>query len=120
MRIIIRLLKLVYPYKWWMLLAALLMFLTIGSNVGLLMTSAYIIAKAALHPSIAELEIGIVGVRFFGITRGIFRYLDRLISHKTTFRLLAYFRVTFFRALESLTPAQIIYYKSAVVTFYIA
>lgn len=113
MSIIFRLLKLVNPFKWWMLLAAFLAFLTIGSSVGLLMTSAYIIAKAALHPSIAELQVGIVGVRFFGITRGIFRYLERLISHKTTFNLLAHFRVTFFKAFKNLSPAQIIYYKSA-------
>ena len=48
-----RLIKIAVFEKWWMILAALLGFLTIGSAIGLLMTSAYIIAKAALHPSIA-------------------------------------------------------------------
>ena len=105
MREVFRLLKLAAPYKYWMLLAAFLGFLTVGSGIGLLMTSAYIISKAALHPSIAELQVGIVGVRFFGISRGIFRYLERLIAHDTTFRLLAKFRTWFYLALEPLAPA---------------
>jgi ATP-binding cassette subfamily C protein CydC len=89
-----------------MALAAFMGFLTVGSGVGLLMTSAYIIAKAALPVSIADLQIGIVGVRFFGIFRGVFRYLERLISHEVTFRLLANFRVWFFSGLEPLAPAK--------------
>lgn len=95
-----------------MLLAALSGFLTVGSGIGLMMTSAYIIAKAALHPSIAELQIGIVGVRFFGISRGVFRYLERYISHEVTFRLLQQFRVWFYRAVEPLAPARLLRYRS--------
>lgn len=107
-----RLVRLSLPYKWWMVLAAFIGFLTVGSSVGLLMTSAYIIAKAALQPSIAELQVAIVGVRFFGISRGLFRYLERLISHNVTFKLLAKFRIWFFRALEPLAPARLQPYKS--------
>ncbi len=108
----IRLLKIAAPFKWWMLLAAFFGFLTVGSSVGLMMTSAYIIAKAALHPSIAALQVGIVGVRFFGISRGLFRYLERIISHKVTFKLLAQLRVWFFTAIEPLAPARLQRYKS--------
>jgi ATP-binding cassette subfamily C protein CydC len=108
----LRLLKIASSYKGWMMLAAVLGFLTIGSGIGLMMTSAYIIAKAALQPSIAELQIGIVGVRFFGIARGLFRYLERYVSHEVTFRLLAKFRVWFYRAVEPLAPARLIQYKS--------
>lgn len=107
-----RLLKIAFSYKGWMALAALLGFLTVGSGIGLMMTSAYIIAKAALHPSIAELQIGIVGVRFFGISRGVFRYLERYVSHEVTFRLLAKFRVWFYRAIEPLAPAGLLRYRS--------
>ena len=110
--IMLRLFKLALSYKGWMALAALLGFLTVGSGIGLMMTSAYIIAKAALHPSIAELQIAIVGVRFFGISRGIFRYLERYISHEVTFRLLAKFRIWFYRAIEPLAPARLIRFKS--------
>jgi ATP-binding cassette, subfamily C, bacterial CydC len=99
-------------HKWWMLLAAVLGFLTAGSAVGLMMTSAYIISAAALHPAVAELQVAIVGVRFFGLTRAIFRYLERLISHSTTLRLLAQIRVWFFQALEPLVPAQLVFLRS--------
>lgn len=113
MKQVIRLLKMASIYKWWMLLAALFGFLTVGSGIGLLMTSAYIISKAALHPSVAELQVGIVGVRFFGISRGIFRYLERLVSHDTTFKMLTKFRVWFYKALEPLAPARLQKYQSA-------
>ncbi len=110
--ILTRLLKVALRYRNWMALSALLGFLTVGSSVGLMMTSAFIIAKAALHPSIAELNVAIVGVRFFGIARGVFRYLERLVSHETTFRLLAQFRVWFYRHLEPLAPARLMQYRS--------
>ncbi len=95
-----------------MALAALLGFATIGSRIGLMATSAFIIAKAALHPSIAELQVAIVGVRFFGIARGVFRYLERYVSHQVTFRLLARLRVWFYQALEPLAPARLMQYRS--------
>jgi thiol reductant ABC exporter CydC subunit len=93
-------------------LAILLGFGTIASNVGLLATSAYIIALAALQPSIAELQIAIVGVRFFGIARGVLRYLERLVSHSAAFRLLAGLRLWFYQKLEPLAPARLIHYQS--------
>jgi len=105
--------KLTSPFRRWMWLAGLLSFFTIASAVGLMMTSAFLITMAALHSSIAELQVGIVGVRFFGISRGVFRYLERLISHEATFRLLARLRVWFYRKLEPLAPARLIDYRSS-------
>jgi thiol reductant ABC exporter CydC subunit len=107
-----RLLRLAAPFSRWMALAVLLGFATIGSSIGLLATSAYLISKAALQPSIADLQVAIVGVRFFGISRGVFRYLERLVSHEVTFRLLARLRVWFYRALEPLAPARLMHYQS--------
>ena len=107
------LLKIALSYKGWMILATFLGFMTIGSGIGLMMTSAYIIAKAALHPSISDLQVGIVGVRFFGIARGLFRYLERYVSHEVTFRLLARFRVWFYKAVEPLDPAGLQKYRSS-------
>ncbi len=104
--------RLAWQDKRWLLLAALAAFLTVASSIGLLMTSAYLIAKAALQPSIAALSVAIVGVRFFGIARGIFRYLDRLISHEMTFRLLARIRVWFYESLEPRVPSQALNNKS--------
>ena len=92
--------------------AVILSSLTIGSSVALMGTSAYLISKAALHPSIADLGLAIVGVRFFGISRGVFRYLERLVSHQVTFRLLARLRTWFYTALEPLAPARLMQYRS--------
>ncbi len=108
----LRLLKLIAPFKWWIALAALLGFATVGSSIGLMATSAYIISKAALQPSIAVLQVAVVGVRFFGISRGLFRYLERLVSHQITFRLLARLRVWFYQRLEPLAPARLMQYRS--------
>ncbi len=85
---------------------------TIASSVALMGTSAYLISAAALHPSIADLGLAIVGVRFFGIARGVFRYLERLVSHRVTFRLLARLRTWFYTALEPLAPARLMQYRS--------
>jgi len=57
------------------LLSVALGIAAIGAGIGLMGTSAYIIASAALQPSISTLQVAIVGVRFFGLSRGIFRYL---------------------------------------------
>ncbi len=100
-----RLFQLTQPMLGWMILAALMGCATIACGVGLLATSAYLISAAAIHPSIAVLAIPIVGVRFFGVARGVFRYLERLVSHQVTFRLLANLRSTLYEALEPLLPA---------------
>ena len=107
-----RLLSFLAPYWPWVALSGLLGFLTVGSSIGLMAASAWIIATAALHPSIAVLQVAIVGVRFFGIARGVFRYLERLTSHQITFRVLARLRVWFYAALEPLAPARLMRYRS--------
>jgi ATP-binding cassette subfamily C protein CydCD len=107
-----RLVSLVNPFKGQVALSVLLGFCTVVCGIGLLGTSAYLISAAALQPSIAELQVAIVGVRFFGISRGLFRYLERLVSHQVTFRLLANLRVWFYRALEPLAPARLMSYRS--------
>ena len=96
----------------WVALSVLLGTLTIGANVSLMGTSAWLISTAALHPSIAELQVAIVGVRFFGISRGVFRYTERLVSHNVTFRLLSRLRVWFYEKLEPLAPARLTDYRA--------
>lgn len=82
-------------------LAVFLGFLTIGANIGLMGTSGYLIAKAALQPeSVMLLMVPIVGVRFFGISRGVFRYVERLVSHDATFRILAGLRTWIYARIE--------------------
>ena len=112
MKTFIRLIALVKPYFWWMALAALIGFATTGSSIGLLMTSAYIIAKAAMQPPTGSLQIGIIGVQVFSLGRGVFRYIERLISHNITFRILAKLRLWFYDAIEPLAPARLMHFKS--------
>jgi len=96
----------------WVTLSVLLGVLTVGSNVGLMGTSAYLLSAAALHPELGALQLAIVGVRFFGISRGVFRYAERLTSHTTTFRLLSRLRTWFYRVLEPLAPARLMQIRS--------
>jgi len=102
-----RLLALVHIPRGRLILAVLASSSTIGAGIGLMGASAFLIASAALHPSIAELQVAIVGVRFFGISRGLFRYVERLISHDLTFRILSRLRVWFYSSLEPLAPARL-------------
>jgi ATP-binding cassette subfamily C protein CydC len=74
--------------------------------------SAWLISTAALHPPLATLQIAIVGVRFFGILRGISRYGERLVSHNLTFKILTKIRVWFYESLVPLAPARLMKYKS--------
>lgn len=107
-----RLLLLALPFWRGMLLAVVLGALTIASSIGLMMTSAWLISKAGLQPSIADLSVAPPMVRFFGIARGVFRYVERLVSHEVTFRLLARVRVHFYSAIEPLAPARLSRYRS--------
>ncbi len=96
----------------WVALSVLLGSLTIGSSVALMGASAWLISEAALRPSIAVLEVAIVGVRFFGIARAVFRYLERLVSHNVTFKLLGRLRVWFYEKIEPLAPARLMDYRA--------
>jgi ATP-binding cassette subfamily C protein CydC len=113
-----RLLSLAMPLKGWIILASALGCLTIVSGIGLMATSAYLISAAAMHPSIAALSLAIVGVRFFGIARGVFRYLERYLSHAVSFQLLARIRVWFYQALEPLAPARLMTLRRGETTAY--
>ncbi len=106
MRPLRSLLVLLRPLGWLLLGAAFLGALTVGSGVGLMGVSAWLIATAALHPHISELQVAIVGVRFFGVARGTLRYAERLLSHSLTFHLLARVRVWLFERLAPLVPAR--------------
>jgi len=110
-RVLARLAGFLRPFVAWVALSVLLSAGTTAASIGLLGTSAYVIATAALHPSIAVLQVAIVGVRFFGIARGLLRYAERLVSHSVNFRLLAGLRVWFYRALEPLAPARLMDYR---------
>jgi ATP-binding cassette subfamily C protein CydC len=100
-----RTLGLARPATGRLLLATLLGAAAVGAGVGLMATSAWLIARAAQQPPVLVLQVAIVGVRFFGISRGAFRYGERLVGHDAAFRVLARLRVTVYSTLEGLAPS---------------
>ncbi|HEX5819155.1 MAG TPA: thiol reductant ABC exporter subunit CydC [Gemmatimonadales bacterium] len=88
--------------------AVLLQFGTMAAGIALMATSAWLIATAALHPSIAALAVAVVGVRALGIARGLLRYFERLAAHDLTLRLFTRVRTWLYAALQPLAPARLI------------
>ncbi len=78
---------------------------TVLAAVGLLTASGYLISRAAQRPEILSLTVAIVSVRFFGISRALLRYGERLSSHDLAFRALTDLRGRFFEWLIPLVPA---------------
>jgi thiol reductant ABC exporter CydC subunit len=81
--------------------------LTIILGVGLMATAGYLISRAAEQPSVLALTGAIVGVRFFGLSRPVARYFDRLTSHDTALRALQRTRLLVYERVEPLTPVQV-------------
>ncbi|MFJ4850684.1 MULTISPECIES: thiol reductant ABC exporter subunit CydD [unclassified Streptomyces] len=86
-------------------LAVVLAALALLSAVGLMATSAWLIARASQQPPVLYLMVAVTATRAFGIGRAAFRYAERLVSHDATFRALADLRVAVYRRLERLAPA---------------
>ncbi|MFG2680689.1 thiol reductant ABC exporter subunit CydD [Streptomyces sp. NPDC048392] len=86
-------------------LALLLSSLALGSAVGLMATSGYLIARASQQPPVLYLMVAVTATRAFGIGRAVFRYAERLVSHDAVLRMLADTRVAVYRRLERLAPA---------------
>ncbi len=72
--------------------------------VGLLACSAWLISMASLRPPIMVLEVAIVSVRFFGLSRGVLRYAARIIEHNSALRTLTKIRVGLYLKLEGQLP----------------
>ena len=72
-------------------------------SILLLATSAYLIASAAFNPPLYTLSAAITLVRAAGLFRAVFRYLERIISHKAAFDREEKLRLSYFDlALETL------------------
>jgi len=86
-------------------LALLLGSLALGSAVGLMATSGWLISRASQQPPVLYLMVAVTATRAFGIGRAVFRYAERLVSHDAVLRMLADTRVAVYRRLERLAPA---------------
>ncbi|WNO73593.1 thiol reductant ABC exporter subunit CydD [Streptomyces sp. AM8-1-1] len=86
-------------------LALLLGALALGSAVGLMAVSGWLISRASEQPPVLYLMVAVTATRAFGIGRAVFRYAERLVSHDAVLRMLAELRVAVYRRLERLAPA---------------
>lgn len=75
-----------------------------GSGVALLGVAAWLLAVAADHPPITALSVAVVTTRALGVSKGVSRYLERLVTHDAAFRTLAEVRVRVYERLAATEP----------------
>lgn len=71
---------------------------------GLLLASAWLIVRAAEQPPVLYLMVAIVSVRFFGLSRAVLRYVERLLTHDAAFARVTEARIAVYRDLERSAP----------------
>jgi thiol reductant ABC exporter CydC subunit len=91
--------------KWQLTSAMFLGAFALSASLLLLVFSAWLISSASTQPPILTLEVAIVSVRFFGISRGVFRYAGRLIDHNTALRIQGKLRLSIYETFAT-SPAQ--------------
>ncbi|TVR43320.1 MAG: thiol reductant ABC exporter subunit CydC [Bacteroidia bacterium] len=96
-----RLLTYLKTHKASAVLAVLLATGTILAGMGLMTSSGYLISRAAERPMIVELFMITAAVRFFGISRAVVRYFERVVSHNLTFNILLRIRTSFYEQLNA-------------------
>lgn len=104
------LLRLSRPWRFRMAMGILLSVIVIISNVALLAVSGWFITSMALAGvgSLAlEFFTPAAAIRGLAVLRTFARYLERLVSHDATLRLLSVLRVWFYTQLAPLAPARL-------------
>ena len=74
-----------------------------GATIALMGVSAWLISKAAQQPPFLDLSVAAVGVRFFGISRGVFRYIERLVGHEVALSMQSALRLKTYQSLSRTT-----------------
>lgn len=75
--------------------------LALGSSIALAAVSAWLIARASQMPPVMYLTVATVAVRTFGVSRGVFRYVERLASHKVALSGMAQLRTSIYARLAT-------------------
>ncbi|MWP62550.1 heme ABC transporter ATP-binding protein/permease CydC [Gilliamella sp. Pas-s25] len=107
-----------YKHYFWQILFGLsLSILTLLASVFLLSLSGWFLASTAFV-GVAGLYtfnymLPAAGVRAAAITRTASRYMERLVDHNTTFKILAYLRTLAFRKILPLSTQQLAHYQRA-------
>lgn len=88
-------------YRKALVLALILGFLTFFSAGALMFNSGYLISRAASLPeNILMIYVPIVFTRGFGVSRPVFRYVERLVSHNWVLRMTSQLRLKLYTTLE--------------------
>lgn len=114
MRTLLRLLRLFRPSTPWLLAGIALNSAVVLANVGLLAVSGWFITAmgmAGLGLMTLNYFTPAAAIRGLAVLRTGGRYLERLVTHEATFRLIAELRVWFYRHLEPLAPARLQHYR---------
>lgn len=98
-----RLLDAVPNSRRWLILSVLLAFAATAATVALMGVSAWLLAFAALMVGASFLQAPSVLVRFFAISRGVFRYSERLAGHNVALRLQSALRLETYNRLARTT-----------------
>jgi ATP-binding cassette subfamily C protein CydCD len=80
-----------------------LAFSATAASVALMAVSAWLLSRAAELPQVQYLAAAAVGVRFFGISRGAFRYAERLLGHDVALKLQSALRLETYATLARTT-----------------
>ncbi|WP_084252709.1 thiol reductant ABC exporter subunit CydC [Devriesea agamarum] len=80
---------------------------TLGAAYALAAVSAWLVTTAWTRPPVLDLTVAVVSVRALGISRGVFRYLDRLLTHDVALRGVVNLRTGIFASLASQDSARI-------------
>lgn len=80
----------------------------LGSAVGLAAVSAWLIARASQMPPVMYLTIAAVTVRTLGVSRGVLRYVERLVSHDVALRGMTTLRTRVYARLAEADPATVL------------
>ena len=114
MRDVLRLMRLFRPYAPWMMVGVLANVAVVLANVGLLALSGWFITAmgmAGLGLMTLNYFTPAAAIRGLAVLRTVGRYVERLVTHEATFRLIAALRVWFYRHLEPLAPARLQHYR---------
>lgn len=106
----LRLHKVLGLRTWWLVAGALLILLSLAAGVALLALSGWFITASALAGLGLILALDIftpgAGIRLAAVVRTVSRYLERLVTHEATFRLIADLRAAVFDRLLRLDEFQ--------------
>ena len=86
-----------------LLAAVLAAVATLASAFALAAVSAYLVTRAWTMPPVLDLTVAVVMVRALGVSRGVFRWLERMLTHDVALRGVVSLRTSLFTALASRT-----------------